>query len=95
MTIRVWYGQSSSSHPTGVRGLKFDGILRGTTSPSRSHPTGVRGLKYRQGHRPCFRNPSHPTGVRGLKFLSLRVIVLPATVAPHWGAWIEINGLQS
>ena len=33
------------SHPTGVRGLKYDDIDRGALL-FKSHPTGVRGLKY-------------------------------------------------
>ena len=56
-----------------------------------SHPTGVRGLK-----SPLFAEvrqlvTSHPTGVRGLKSATGPVYSNGRTVAPHWGAWIEID----
>ena len=34
---------------------------------------------------------SHPTGVRGLKYGGLDWIDYGVIVAPHWGAWIEIQ----
>ena len=33
---------------------------------------------------------SHPTGVRGLKFERKGSTGDVTSVAPHWGAWIEI-----
>ena len=38
-----------SSHPTGVRGLKFESGKAQLTSARKSHPTGVRGLKSGSG----------------------------------------------
>ena len=37
---------------------------------------------------------SHPTGVRGLKFFQLFKRNSRSRVAPHWGAWIEIQMLN-
>ena len=37
------------------------------------------------------RDVSHPTGVRGLKLLALSWHEGFVKVAPHWGAWIEIQ----
>ena len=34
---------------------------------------------------------SHPTGVRGLKYAYGMVLLGSGSVAPHWGAWIEIT----
>ena len=34
---------------------------------------------------------SHPTGVRGLKSVTSSADLIAGDVAPHWGAWIEIN----
>ena len=36
-----------TSHPTGVRGLKYPLVIIRTAN-TESHPTGVRGLKYLQ-----------------------------------------------
>ncbi len=57
-----------------------------------SHPTRVRGLKYGRGEGKADLCPSHPTRVRGLKSCG------PGNrregrVAPHTGAWIEIQQL--
>ena len=35
---------NTESHPTGVRGLKFE-QAQTNAKPDESHPTGVRGLK--------------------------------------------------
>ena len=35
---------------------------------------------------------SHPTWVRGLKFSKIDPSKLSESVAPHVGAWIEIEG---
>ena len=37
---------------------------------------------------------SHPTGVRGLKFGDNKHDKVCGKVAPHWGAWIEIQMLN-
>ena len=37
---------------------------------------------------------SHPTGVRGLKWIRGDAGDAHLEVAPHWGAWIEIRGLD-
>ena len=34
---------------------------------------------------------SHPTGVRGLKLFEYVILSISDMVAPHWGAWIEID----
>ena len=48
-----------TSHPTGVRGLKYR--PRPTTGPSlSSHPTGVRGLKYDHDGHACHTNAVAP-----------------------------------
>ena len=55
-----------------------------------SHPTGVRGLKWLTRNLGESIVSSHPTGVRGLKCLPAVEKEDSRTVAPHWGAWIEI-----
>ena len=57
----------------------------------RSHPTGVRGLKFSTKYDGGAHVPSHPTGVRGLKSIAIILFGWGRLVAPHWGAWIEIN----
>ena len=59
-----------------------------------SHPTGVRGLKYLGPDELDQRRQSHPTGVRGLKYALRQVGQSARRVAPHWGAWIEIDLLS-
>ena len=39
----------------------------------------------------CPFSQSHPTGVRGLKSEDMSLKELMEQVAPHWGAWIEID----
>ena len=56
----------STSHPTGVRGLKLQRHPR-VARVVLSHPTGVRGLKSDPRTRRNAGQQSHPTGVRGLK----------------------------
>ena len=56
-----------------------------------SHPTGVRGLKYVKHSAAWMTWKSHPTGVRGLKFPRSSLRLTCRAVAPHWGAWIEID----
>ena len=56
-----------------------------------SHPTGVRGLKFIGGVKTSGLKVSHPTGVRGLKYIQVLDGAVSSTVAPHWGAWIEIR----
>ena len=34
---------------------------------------------------------SHPTGVRGLKYVKQTATGERRQVAPHWGAWIEMQ----
>ena len=38
-----------------------------------------------------YERQSHPTGVRGLKFEIKTANANRGRVAPHWGAWIEID----
>ena len=54
----------------------------------------VRGLKYgtRQGDAAIY--VSHPMWVRGLKFAYPSLPSAPSLVAPHVGAWIEIQEAQ-
>ena len=59
-------GFISTSHPTGVRGLKCLRV-RLAVAWFWSHPTGVRGLKFGVSGRAVCGDTSHPTGVRGLK----------------------------
>ena len=54
------------SHPTRVRGLKYD-YSPSMISSGLSHPTRVRGLKLKEYFTPCLLILSHPTRVRGLK----------------------------
>ena len=58
---------------------------------AQSHPTGVRGLKLQCREQSLKSIKSHPTGVRGLKSLQHVPRAAPRRVAPHWGAWIEIQ----
>ena len=83
-------GGVGESHPTGVRGLKYPrDVLPGHAN--RSHPTGVRGLKYQPEQPRHIPRESHPTGVRGLKSQLAETRQGTRPVAPHWGAWIEMN----
>ena len=78
------------SHPTWVRGLKC--LLRPVLQISaRSHPTWVRGLKCLVLNGAGHAIQSHPTWVRGLKYFLALTIVGNYEVAPHVGAWIEID----
>ena len=54
-----------------------------------SHPTWVRGLKQLYLRVMLPHKPSHPTWVRGLKQIFHCCDVMPTTVAPYVGAWIE------
>ena len=56
-----------------------------------SHPTGVRGLKSIEFSQGAADGGSHPTGVRGLKYTRVHLRRKQIIVAPHWGAWIEIQ----
>ena len=56
-----------------------------------SHPTGVRGLKSVEFPQGAADGGSHPTGVRGLKLFGFGEPYRRYLVAPHWGAWIEIE----
>ena len=48
-------------------------------------------MKYARIITACRIIASHPTGVRGLKFTHDTLPDKGMTVAPHWGAWIEIR----
>ena len=78
------------SHPTWVRGLKCLRSCRAYPADM-SHPTWVRGLKFEDGGRYVRSRGSHPTWVRGLKFNKSQLAKQYFGVAPHVGAWIEIN----
>ena len=82
-----------TSHPTGVRGLKWP-TYAPISHAVKSHPTGVRGLKCIIGDATSAVAASHPTGVRGLKCLQSAGVPVPEPVAPHWGAWIEISYIR-
>ena len=71
--------------------MKYVIVLSLCSVSRKSHPTGVRGLKYRLHRRINGGDRSHPTGVRGLKFVTATVNGFTSAVAPHWGAWIEIQ----
>ena len=78
------------SHPTWVRGLKSMATLP-MPVVLRSHPTWVRGLKLSGQRIRTGQSQSHPTWVRGLKFPENWQTLSLAYVAPHVGAWIEIQ----
>ena len=79
------------SHPTWVRGLKFYRLVR-ARDYLESHPTWVRGLKSLSGKlADDLLEKSHPTWVRGLKFRLACSYNAQSNVAPHVGAWIEIQ----
>ena len=67
----------------------MDGVQAILTTES--HPTGVRGLKFTSCYNAAEVDLSHPTGVRGLKFVRPDACIYNVSVAPHWGAWIEIR----
>ena len=48
-------------------------------------------MKYGLAHRVQIIVESHPTGVRGLKSDRRVVRKRGNPVAPHWGAWIEMD----
>ena len=78
------------SHPTGVRGLKFQPMqstTRGLVAPHWGAWIEIAPTVPSTNSR-CL---SHPTGVRGLKYGIRPVRDLAHGVAPHWGAWIEIQ----
>ena len=56
-----------------------------------SHPTWVRGLKFNDSKNDGKLHRSHPTWVRGLKLDYRRRLGLDFYVAPHVGAWIEMQ----
>ena len=79
----------SPSHPSGVRGLKFELlfllILCLLVAPFRGAwiEISVKILFFTS-------SPSHPSGVRGLKYQNVLYVYHPNHVAPFRGAWIEI-----
>ena len=78
------------SHPTRVRGLKSC-CHPACISACWSHPTRVRGLKFACLWMSANPGLSHPTRVRGLKSYRIALITWTVRVAPHAGAWIEMN----
>ena len=78
------------SHPTGVRGLKFEHLLRVTVlarvAPHWGAWIEISALRLFD----TVGCESHPTGVRGLKLTVFDFYLYVILVAPHWGAWIEI-----
>ena len=58
-----------------------------------SHPTWVRGLKFLPSLLFVPPTLSHPTWVRGLKLSIKSLVIRHSGVAPHVGAWIEIDGV--
>ena len=58
---------------------------------SASHLTQVRGLRFKWWYRFWNTKLSHLTQVRGLKFQHSSVLQISPQVAPHAGAWIEIQ----
>ena len=64
-----------------------------STSRKGSHPTWVRGLKFQKVNVAAAEIRSHPTWVRGLKSDAAPDVDEPEGVAPHVGAWIEIQFL--
>ena len=57
----------------------------------RSHLTQVRGLKCLSKLNKVSPSWSHLTQVRGLKLSRCILFSIPPRVAPHAGAWIEMN----
>ena len=60
-----------------------------------SHPMRVCGLKFAEEGYIRLRLASHPMRVRGLKYGLGRYPSGSIPVAPHAGAWIEINAMLS
>ena len=82
------------SHPTRVRGLKFnpDGWER---IRKESHPTRVRGLKWfvRWDKFTSVAVAPHPGA--WIEIILYGPVYQPYAVAPHPGAWIEIAHSQA
>ena len=90
IALREQAERKKASHPTRVRGLKFNVIIHYKHSVL-SHPTRVRGLKFQPEEITENGGESHPTRVRGLKFSYGNGRRSTKNVAPYAGAWIEIS----
>ena len=82
-------GFISTSHPTGVRGLKCLRV-RLAVAWFWSHPTGVRGLKYVAAREADITHAVAPHWGAWIEICSIVSARYGARVAPHWGAWIEM-----
>ena len=79
-----------TSHPMRVRGLKSTKHHK-LPEIKLSHPMRVRGLKYMKTYTIEDIAKSHPMRVRGLKCAIHQNFHTHDIVAPHAGAWIEIQ----
>src|SRR5690625_3651031 len=81
--------QSSSSHPSWVRGLKLN-LIKLSLSPQTSHPSWVRGLKSYSLESPSKTLIVAPFMGAWIEITFQRHNLAHYNVAPFMGAWIEI-----
>ena len=80
-----------TSHPSRVRGLKFQWRSKRKTADHVAPFTGAWIEIQSSVHMTIPTTSSHPSRVRGLKYPQRRIKIYSNCVAPFTGAWIEIR----